>query len=103
MKQSQLFQHPSDIRHLKQDIVFTVTADAAYEIICQALMTGSPLLDALITTEGGYTVEIRVCEIAGDKETMRDVISRADRDLERDRNIMRNEDEWNPNLNDSWW
>ena len=24
-------------------------------------------------------------------------------DLERDREIMRYEDEWNPNLNDSWW
>ena len=103
MKQSLLFKHPSATPDHKGPIRYTVQAHAAYEVICEAMMKGSPPLDALITTEGGYTVEIRVCEIAGDKETMRDVIRRADRDLERDRDIMRNEDEWNPHLNDSWW
>ena len=103
MNQSQLFKHPTEAPDHNGPIRYTVTADAAYEVICEALMKGSAAFDALITTDGGHIVEIRVCEIAGDSETIRDVIRRADSDLERDRDIMRYEDEWNPHLNDSWW
>ncbi len=103
MNQSQLFTQAGQASDQSGTISYTVEADAAYEVICEALMKGSAALDALITTDGGYTVEIRVCEIAGDSETIRDVIRRAESDLERDREIMRYEDEWNPHLNDSWW
>ena len=103
MSQQQLFKHPSGPPEHKGPITFTVDAGAAYEVICEALMNGSAPLDALITTAGGYTVEIRVCEISGDQETIRDVIRRAEADLERDRDIMREADDWNPHLNDSWW
>ena len=103
MNQSQLFKHPTEAPDHKGPIRYTVTADAAYEVICEALMKGSAAFDAVITTAAGHAAEIRVCEIAGDGETIRDVIRRAESDLERDRDIMRNEDEWNPHLNDSWW
>ena len=103
MNQHQLFKQPSDMPNQSGAISYTVTADAAYEVICEALMKGSAAFDAVITTAAGHAAEIRVCEIAGDGETIRDVIRRAESDLERDRDIMRNEDEWNPHLNDSWW
>ena len=101
--QPQLFKQAGHTSDQSAAISYTVEADAAYEVICEALMKGSSAFDAVITTAAGHAAEIRVCEIAGDGETIRDVIRRAETDLERDRDIMRYEDEWNPHLNDSWW
>ena len=56
MNQSQLFKHPGDsARPQGARSAIPSQADAAYEVICEALMKGSAALDALITTDGGYT------------------------------------------------
>ena len=44
MNQSQLFKHPSEAPDHNGPIRYTVTADAAYEVICEALMKGSAAL-----------------------------------------------------------
>ena len=57
MNQSQLFKHPTEAPDHKGPIRYTVTADAAYEVICEALMKGSAAFDALITTEADISLK----------------------------------------------
>ena len=80
-----------------------VPADIAYEAMMQALLEGSAPLHAIVTTESGHGMALSGCQIADDKETIRDVLKRAEADFEQEQDIMRYEDEWNPDLNDSWW
>ena len=84
-------------------VSFKVTADVAYEAIMEALMKGSNPLHAIVGTTTGHGMTLSCCQIDSDDKTIRDVLKRANADFDRDSEIMRYEDEWNPHLNDSWW